>query len=288
MIWFLKALSWGFRLLPHRLASATACLLGWIWFYLIPIRRRVARSNLEQAFPQLSKKSRGKIARRCYVHLSTSAVEFLRMPSLTSARAEAMIERVGGSLLQQAVDCGKGVVIATAHLGNFDLMACVEALRGIPLNIVTREQHVKGINRFWMELRARFGLGFIAPKNSIWKIHRLLKEGQVVAMTIDQHMPVGKGIPMPFFHRLASTTPAPALMAVSTGAVLLCASTERIAGQKHRILIEAPIQIQVNADRQKEILRVTQALNIWLENRIRHCPEQWLWIHRRYKSLEGF
>jgi len=164
-------------------------------------------------------------------------------------------------------------------------MACVEALRGIPLHIVTRQQHVQGVNRFWMSVRAKFGMGFVPPKNSVFHIHRLLKQGKAVAMVIDQHMPPGRGIGVPFFGKLASTTYAPALMAFTTGAQILPVSIERIRRGRHRVCIEAPVEVKRDGDRTKEVLRLTSALNKWLEEKIIQNPDQWLWIHRRWKPV---
>jgi KDO2-lipid IV(A) lauroyltransferase len=175
------------------------------------------------------------------------------------------------------------VIVATAHFGNFDLMACTAAMRGVPLHVLTREQHQRSINRYWMSVRESFGMRFLPVKNSALRIHRLLKDGQVVAMVIDQHMPEGRGVPVPFFDRPASTTFAPGLMACTTSAPILPVTVERLEGGKHRVVIEPAWHADRCLDRQSEMLRLTEGLNRWLEEKIRNMPGHWLWIHRRWK-----
>lgn len=281
--WLLAALSALFRCVPRRAAHAFGAVLGWIWYYLIPVRRQVARANLRLAFPEKSGKERRRIARSCFVHLSRSAVEFLRLPGLDRRKVEQLLEHVGREHYRQAVEPGRGVIVVTAHFGNFDLLACTQAIRGVPLHILTREQHLGGFNRYWMSVRARLGVGLLPVRDSAMRIHRLLKRGQVVAMVIDQHVPASRGVVVPFFGRPASTVHAPALLSWTTGAPLLPVTIERLPGGRHRVTFEPPISVDRSCRRDEQVLRVTRQLNRWLEDRIRSRPDHWLWIHRRWK-----
>jgi len=269
--------------MPRRVANAAGAVLGWIWYYLIPVRRPVARANLRLAFPDKSEKERRKIARGCFVHLARCAVEFLRLPGLNRKKVDKLLEHTGWEHLRQAMEKGRGVIVVTAHFGNFDLLACAQAVRGLPLHILTREQHVGGFNRYWMSVRGKLGVGMLPVKKSALRIHRLLKEGKVVAMVIDQHAPKGRGVVVPFFNQPASTVHAPALLSITTGAPLLPATIERLPGGRHRVTLEPPVQIDETRERGEEVLRVTEELNHWLEDKIRARPDHWLWIHRRWK-----
>ena len=269
--------------MPRRVAHAAGAVLGWIWYYLIPVRRPVARANLRLAFPDKSEKERRKIARGCFVHLARSAVEFLRLPGLNRRKVDRLLEHVGWEHYNQALEQGRGAIVVTAHFGNFDLLACAQAVRGVPLHILTREQHVGGFNRYWMSVREKLGVRMLPVKKSALRIRRLLKQEQVVAMVIDQHAPKGRGVVVPFFGQPASTIHAPALLAVTTGAPLLPATIERLPGGRHRVTLEPPVQIDETQERQAEVLRVTEELNRWLEDKIRARPDHWLWIHRRWK-----
>ncbi len=279
----LTCLSTLFRLLPRKLALGVGACLGWVWYRLIPIRKKVALDNLRRALPGRSDRERKAIARAMYGQLARSAVELLRLPGLTRETAEALVDIQGLEHLEQALANGKGAIVVTAHFGNFDLLACAAALRGIDLHVVTRTQHQRGVNRFWMKIRARTGLGLLSAKDSILKIHRLLKKNAVIALVIDQHMPVGRGIPVPFFGRPASTTHAPATLALATSAPILPVTVERLPGGLHRASIEPPRTVTAGDDRAAAIQAETLALNRWLEDRIRQRPDHWLWIHRRWK-----
>jgi KDO2-lipid IV(A) lauroyltransferase len=149
--------------------------------------------------------------------------------------------------------------------------------------VVTREQHSRAMNRFWMGVRARFGMGFVAVRDAALTIHRLLRRGRAVAMVIDQHMPPGRGLVVPFFGRPASTTHAPALLAYTTRAPIVPVSVERLPGGRHRVRLDPPLVADRDRGREEEVLRLTRTLNQWLEDRIRERPDQWLWIHRRWK-----
>ena len=194
MRWILAFLSLLFRCLPRRAAHAAGAVLGWIWYYLIPVRRSVARANLRLAVPDKSEKERRKIARGCFVHLARCAVEFLRLPGLNRKKVDKLLEHTGWEHYRQAMEKGRGVIVVTAHFGNFDLLAGAQAVRGLPLHILTREQHLSGFNRYWMSVRAKLGVGMLPVKKSALRIHRLLKDGKVVAMVIDQHAPKGRGV----------------------------------------------------------------------------------------------
>jgi KDO2-lipid IV(A) lauroyltransferase len=285
--WLLHILSGLFRALPLSWAVALGAALGWLWHTLVPIRRSVARSNLRLAFPERSEAERRRIARDSYVQLGRSAAEFLRLPGLNPERAAALVSREGIQHLQKALAQGRGAIVATAHFGSFDLLACSEALRGLPLNVVTRRQHSPGVDRFWMAVRSRCGVRLLPERGSALRLHRLLGQNQVVALLIDQHMPAGRGIPIPFFGKPAATTPAPAVLALHSGAPILPASIERIGGGFHRLVIEPPVEVVRSQNRAEDVRRICQALNSWLERRIRERPDHWLWLHRRWKLPAG-
>jgi KDO2-lipid IV(A) lauroyltransferase len=275
----LQFISLFFIILPNRVVYTLGALLGLIWYYLIPIRRQVANDNILQALGLPS----GKIARATYIQLARSALEILRLGILTREKVQRLVEFQGEEHLQQALENGKGAIVVTAHFGNFDLLACASSLMGYPLHVVSRVQKSKGINRFWMSIRARTGLKFISVKDSAFRIHRLLRQNQIIGMVVDQHMPPKRGIVVPFFNRPASTTHAPAILALQTGTPLIPATIHRLPAGRHRVIIEPPIAINRENTRDFEITRLTTQINSWLEEKIRQSPEHWLWIHRRWK-----
>lgn len=285
MYLLLRLLSWFFCLLPRRAALGLGAVLGWIWHSLIPVRRSVARDNVRRSFPHWSRRQCRRVVRDCYLELGRGAAELLRLPALDRREIETWIEHCGFEHLEAAQSAGRGVIAACAHFGAFDLLACAEALRGVPLTVVTRRQHVAGVDRFWRWLRERSGLELLPADVSILSLDRRLRRGAVLGLMIDQHMPPGRGIPVEFFGRPASTTPLPAALALATGAALLPVRIERLPAGRLRAIVEPPLPVERTADRRTEIVRITRALNAWLEERIRQRPDHWLWLHRRWKPL---
>ncbi|HOX44265.1 MAG TPA: protein-L-isoaspartate(D-aspartate) O-methyltransferase [Myxococcota bacterium] len=281
----LACLSWLVRALPRRWALGLGSALGWLWFHVIRLRRRVALENLRLVLPELGPRERRRVAGDSLRELGRSAVELLRVPGLDREAAGRLLVHQGEEHLDAARARGRGVLVVTAHFGSFDLLACAEALRGLRLAVVSRELHARGANRFWMRLRERAGLHIVPPRNAALQIHRLLAEGWLVALVIDQHMPPGRGIPVPFLGRLASTTHAPAVLALGSGAPLLPVTTERLPDGRHRVVFEPPRDVTAlpGEDRRATVERVTRELNQWLEGRVRARPDHWLWIHRRWK-----
>ena len=283
----MSLLSWIFGRLRLSTALRVGRALGWLWYRVVPIRVEVAMANLAIAFPGLSTPEKKRIVQATLSQLTQSAVELLWLPGVGREELARWVEHAGWQHYEAAMAQGRGVILVSGHFGNFDLMACVEAVQGMPLSVVTRTLAMKGVNRFWMALRQQHGLGLLPPRDSILRIHRLLRGGQAVAMAIDQHMPAGKGIVVPFFGRPASTTPAPATVSLLTGAPILPVTIHRLPDGRHRVEMEPPLFPSSSlADRHSEVIRLTVALNQWLEAKVRARPDHWLWVHRRWKVPE--
>lgn len=282
----LDILSAFFCRLPERWAYRMARVAGWLWFYLLPLRRATAARNLELALGEtLSPRERREILRRCFVQWSLFGLELLRMPLMDEAYSETHIDRENWHHLEEALAQGRGVVAVTAHQGNFDVAATSQSARGVTINALYKEVRWAHARRFLWRERERVGVKIILPKRSQRDILRALRAGGIVAFVVDQHMPPHRGVVTEFFGRLVSTTPAPALFALKTGAVVVPLYMRR-EGETARqtMVMGAPIPMEEPyADRKENLRHNTQRINDWLEGVIREHPEQWLWLHRRFK-----
>jgi len=269
-------------LLTNRLswqrAKRLGSFLGLVWFYLVRIRRRVVFANLAQALPH-SASRHSHIARRAYAHFGESALEFLKLHQMDKEEVRSYVHLHGMENYEKAAHKGRGVIVVTAHFGNFDLLACSQADMGIPLAIVSRDLHSKGIGRFWMETRQSWGLKIFPDKGAARGILRWLRQGNVLGLTVDQRTAARKGgVELNFMGSPAWTTTVPAKLALRTGAALLPVRIERRIDGDHDIFVEPELELEG-----AETVALTGQINEIIGNWVRSRPEQWLWLHRRFR-----
>jgi KDO2-lipid IV(A) lauroyltransferase len=259
--------------LSRRQIGVLARLIGDVAWGL-RIRRRVALDNLRQAFPELPEAERRRIARGAYRNMALAALEaFTALDGLLVWDNRELLERAAGE--------GKGVLVATAHFGSWELLGSALARQGLPLHAVVRPLG-GALNQRIVRARLEGGLRLISSRGAIRGMLRALAEGGVVCMLIDQVMPVEKGVFVPFFGRPASTSPGLSAAARRTGAPVLVGASIR-EGDSLRIHLEGPFPMRLTDDVDADIRAHTAELTAALERLIRRHPEQWLWLHRRWK-----
>ncbi len=261
------------RAVPSSWAEGLGALLGWGWYRLVPIRRGVARENLARAFPERSEAERERVVAAMYRHLGLCAIELLRFGARAPADLAEQLQVEGTAHLEAALADGRGVLVVTAHLGNWEVLVRAGTLCGAPLSVVSKRMRSSVAQAAWQALR-RGGPTLLADRGSARAIVAALKRGEVVGYVLDQHAP--RGVSVPFFGRAASTYDGLARLANATGAAILPVFTWR-GEAGHRVVIEPPVE-------GGEVTDVTAACTERIEAAIRAHPEQWLWIHRRWKA----
>ncbi len=250
--------------------------------YALGIRRRVALENLAQALPERSEAERRVITRGVYHHMARAVLEALadrdRLPP--GWEQEVVVGREAWQALQAHLATGKGALLVTAHFGNWELLGEILIQRGVPLNALVRP--LKGaLNMRIAENRLRAGAGLIYPKGAVQETMEALQRGESVYMLLDQAIP-SKGVFVPFFGRLASTTPAMAVASQRTGVPAWVVMGVR-DGPRMRVHIEGPIAAPAPEEGKDVITEHTALVTAALERVIRQYPEQWMWLHRRWK-----
>jgi len=259
---------------------------GWFWHYCAPVRRGVARRNVERVFgPTLDKRAQRQLVRRAIRHFGMYAVESLRLPMLTRELSETLIDCEGYEHVAEAYARGKGVIAVTAHMGSFDLLACGMAIRGHPMAVIFKEISWKAANDFWFAVRRRTGIQVISPRRSKDEIKATLARNHAVAFIVDQHMAKHRAIVCEFFGHLAATSPAAVRFAFETGATILPLYIHRAAELgRHVAVFEPPIVLETpHAELGANIRHNTERLLRIVEGWIQKDPDQWLWLHRRWK-----
>ncbi len=268
---------------PGGLRRTLGNFLAFLWFDVFRIRRQVVLNNLHIAYPELGRSARVRLGRRSLQSLALGFLEYSFLPWLTVENYESYFTFENAELLDQILKRGKGVLLLTLHLGHGDLACAAMSLHGWPMVMVSKFFKLKWLNDLWFGMRERLGTRFIAPRDSSFALLRALKGGAVVVIPLDQFTGPPIGVRSTFFGAETGTAAGLAVMAARSGAPVLAAYTYRENGRhivKYVREIPVPKDITVAT-----AALVTQEFNDELEKYVRLHPDQWMWIHRRWKRF---
>jgi KDO2-lipid IV(A) lauroyltransferase len=268
------------RALPGRGRKCVAGLVAWL-AWTLRLRRRVALDNLAHAFPEKDEAERTRLAKAAYRSMALAALESVTSDILTDEEVARAVRVVDWKGLDVLVDQRRPVLIASAHFGSWELFAEVMARRGVPLAAVVRPL-AGAFNEWVVRNRRRAGIELILQRGALGNMLKALKRGMVVVQLIDQALPAKDGIFVPFFGRLASTTPALSMAAIRSKAPVYVVLAAR-EGCALSMTVEGPFPVPDTGDRRADLIAHTARLTKVIEDAIRRRPEQWLWLHRRWK-----
>lgn len=274
-----------FARLPPPAFAALGNFLGWVFGSIIRYHRADAREALARCLPELPAPGRRKILRRMYRGLGFNALEMFCAAEQRPDDLIAGLPFDGREHVRAALARGKGLIILSGHVGNFDRMAIAAGLWGYPLEVITKGVKNRVMTHCWADTRKKFGVTFLPARQAYRTcLHRLRRNG-VVGFMLDQNMIREEGVFVPFFGRLACTTPGLAYMAAQSGAPVVPAFIVRDPENPLRQRVQAFPPIEPPPDREPETIRAaTEQYTKVLEDFIRAHPEQWIWIHRRWKT----
>jgi Kdo2-lipid IVA lauroyltransferase/acyltransferase len=270
-------------LFPRKLAQRIAELLGRILFSIVKKHRRIAIDNLTYAFGhEKPPEEIEKIARQVFINLVKVVFEVGWSLHLKESQFADHFKIDGFHHMKNAYEKGKGVLALTAHFGNWELFPIIGAIIKFPINIVVRPLDFKPLDHFIFNLRTRFGGKIIPKERSIHTIIRSLHQGEIVVLLMDQNVDWYEGVFVDFMGHRACTSKGLALLALKTGATVVPVFMVR---EKSGFRAEfRPEMVTVKTgDRQKDIETNTQEYNRVMENFIRRYPDQWFWVHQRWK-----
>lgn len=274
-----------------RRAPATP-LSGRVLFRLLPIRRGVIVDNLRRVFGAThSRVEIERLAQAHYAHLYRLAREFVRFRFMSAARRRALVRVEGLDAFIEAFSRGKGVLVLTGHFGNFEV-ATVAGIASYP-QVRGRIHFVRRpIKPGWLDalVTRRFnasGFGVVAKRGSIDRIVSLLEQGDVIVFPFDQFAGGADGIDVEFFGEPVGTFRSLAVIALSTGAPVLPAASWREPNGRHVLGFQAPVAPVDVPNVGESIACTTRAYNAALERLIIRHPEQWWWVHRRFRRARG-
>jgi KDO2-lipid IV(A) lauroyltransferase len=282
LLWIMGIL---FRALPSAVALAFGRQLGSLAFILAYKRRRLALRNMSLALGnEISPREQTEIVKRSFKHFGTLLSEFFQIPGLTPDSVSDIITFEGEEFLDEALAQGKGVFILSSHVGNWDFMGAAFALRGYPLALITKKSRSEAINHLWMKYRADKGVKLLVGRGIMKESLKHLKDGGMVGFAIDQNARRDEGVFVPFFGREACTLTSLALLARRTGSPVIPIHTFRDGKGHHHIVIEKPMQHNPQPEQDQDVLERTREYTQWVEKVVRLHPEQWIWLHDRWKT----
>lgn len=275
------------RRLPHGAALKAGAALGAVAYKTLGIRREVAEANAAAAlgWPAGGEEVK-RLALDCYRNLGMSMAEVARMPLLGRAGFDKIVTIDGLEHFDSALSAGKGAVLATGHFGNWELMGAALAQRGYPMNFLVGHQTNRMVDAMLNSLRTRFGIGLVRHGAHVRKVLRLLERNQFVAMLCD-HDAGRKGVMIRFFGRPASSVFGPASFALMSGSPIMMGFIYRDNARRHHVELTAPLYVPTHLPPGEAIALTTQRLADLIEARIRLRPDQWYWVHRRWKTTDA-
>ncbi|MEO8055234.1 MAG: lysophospholipid acyltransferase family protein [Acidobacteriota bacterium] len=270
------------RMSPER-AEAVGRRLGLAYRRLALRRRDLTLANIARAFPEKSAREVDALSRAVFAHFGGLATELLHAAGRPVPETLARVEFPGAEVAREALGSGRGILFLTAHLGNWEYSAIEMAAAGVKASVVARPLDNPLLDAWLTAFRTRNGNAIIEKRDAARGMLRALRSGGVLGVLADQHVGPPDGIPAPFFGRPASTTSALARIVDRTEALVLPAAAIRIAPSRYRLIVESVLDVRRLSPAEREIGPLTARFNSILEIMIRRHPEQWLWLHNRWR-----
>ena len=277
---------WIVLALPLKSASRLGAMLGGGAYYIIGGRRRIALDNLRMAFPEKTEQERTKIAKGAFRNFGIMFVEMLWFPNLTEPILAKLVTYHNVDIIPDAEDRQKGIVLVTAHFANWELGGLLmgKRLRSSML-IIVQTQTNKLVDKVINEHRCLFGNRVVPTGMSVREIIRTLEQHGAVAMAADQSA-AKESVHVEFFGRKVATHEGPAVFSLRTGAALILFFFVRKPDYTYDSYVELISLENLPEDREERVIALTQRHTKVLEKYIRQYPDQWLWLHRRWKHVE--
>lgn len=281
---------WVLYKLPRKFSFLVGNVLAFIWTDLFKIRQDVILSNLEIAFPEWSQEQKTQIARSSIYKMTQGAALIFTVPFWTESDLRENIIFHGEEHFKKALAQKKGVLLLSLHLGAGDLAASAMVMKGNPISIITKRFKNKLVDDLWFSVRQGQGVQFIEAhgRNTAFDILKGLKRNESVCFVVDQFMGKPYGIETTFFGRKTGTAYGLALFYMKTKAPIVPIYTYLDNNEKINICYDPALDVEplISEDKEASILSMTQLFNDKLEEIIRRFPEDWMWVHRRWKDFE--
>lgn len=269
--------------LSFRRAGSIGERIGRFVYRPLGIRRAVVERQLTAAFPERSPAEIEHIARAAYANLGRTSVETAILPSYDPKQIVELFEDVQGwNIVEALLSRGKGLIIVTGHLGNWELGGAYVAARGLPIDAVARHMANPLFDRYLTRTRQRIGMSVVHDEEAVRRVPRSLRGGRAVAFLVDQGAVGLASTWVPFFGRYAKTPRGPAVFALRLDTPIVFGVALRRPSGRFQLSFEH-VEARDTGDREADVDRIVADYTAALERWVRRAPEQYFWHHRRWK-----
>jgi KDO2-lipid IV(A) lauroyltransferase len=268
--------------LPRRIGLAFFGGLGALAYRLFKRSKRVALANLHLVYNgDLADGEMERIAKQAFRNLGMFAYDAARMGKYTYESLDGMVEAVGIDRLDRIFAQGRGVVGLAGHIGNWELLGAYLSLRGYQVNVLTTRVRDRRLDDLLVGLRSRSGMKVLERSRSLLGAFRCLKDGELLGILMDQDTSV-ESVVVDFLGYPAKTPVGPVKLALGTGAAIVPMAMLMKPDGKYRLEVKEPVAIEDDRDAlERDVARCSEAIGEF----IRSEPTQWVWMHKRWKSV---
>ena len=271
--------------LPRPAAVAVGRAFGRLAYLLAGGLRRTGMRNLELAFPEMPERERARILRRSMVTLGRQLGEFSRFPRSTPEEIARLVEYDGIEILHEAKARGRGIIFLTGHLGAWEVLSFAHSALHEPISFMVRRLDNPRVESLVDGIRTRFGNQSIDKKMAARSALKLLRDGGILGILADLNTQPNEGVFVPFFGRPACTTSGIAVLALRTDATVIPVVAPWDEASGRWVFRGSPIvELVRTGDHERDVEVNTALFTAALEQQIRKYPDQWLWIHKRWKT----
>ncbi len=278
-----KLIGYSIYLLPRSVALVIGGWLGTLAYRFASQQRKLACEHIQQALDITDERTIKTIVKNCFSNLGKNMVEFMLLPRMKPKLLRQYVRFEGVQHVKDALAKGKGAIILTGHFGNWELLAAGISATVAPLTPIVRELRSPRLNALVSRYREKAGYSTIDRDTGVRQALRCLRNNNLLGIVADVDTSVN-GVFVDFFGRLAYTPYSPIAFALKTGAAILPSFIVRQPDGTHQAIIEPPLTLDRCDDKEKELVINTQKYTKVIESYIRKNPEQWIWMHQRWKT----
>ena len=272
------------RAVPLTLRSGLFTAIALLYYHLFPRHRLIALHNLKYAFPEKNMGEIITIAKGVYINIAIVWAEFFDIPSLSKDNVADIMETEGIDNCREALKRGRGVLLFSAHFGNWELSTAAVSLLLAPIVVLYRRLDNAFLDDLIFLVRASTGNMPLDKEKAMRQMLRSLQNNMIVGILIDQNMAQREGVFVDFFSRPACTTDVVAQLALRSHAAVIPAFSLRMPDGRYRLILGREMEILETGDWDSDVAVNTQNFTRVVEEMVRKYPDQWLWVHNRWKT----